>query len=50
MMQKIFTSGGREGGRWKEVVKRLMVHSLVQRIEKAGCRYYVVHPQIITEV
>ena len=50
MMQKIFTHGGKEGGRWKEVVKRLVGHSLVQCIEKAGCRYYLVHPQVITEV
>lgn len=50
MMQKIFTQSGKEGGRWKEVVKRLINHSLVQCIEKAGCKYYLVHPQIITEV
>jgi hypothetical protein len=46
MMQKLFP----HGGRWKENVRRLINHSLVQCIEKAGCRYYLAHPQIITEV
>lgn len=46
MMQKVFP----EGGKWKLTVRKLMSHSLVQCIEKGGCRYYMVHPQIIVDI
>jgi hypothetical protein len=47
MMSKIFPHGV---GRWRETVKKLMSHSLVQCIEKGGTRYFVLHPHIIVEV
>ena len=46
MMREVFP----EGGKWKQTVKKLRSHSLVQCIEKGGCRYYVVHPHIIVDI
>ena len=45
MMNRIFP-----GSRWRETVKKLMSHSLVQCIEKGGIRYFLLHPHIIVEV
>lgn len=45
-MGKIF----QQGGKWKETAKKLINHSLVQCIEKGGCKYYLLHPHIIVEV
>ena len=46
-MADIFPQGN---GRWRETVKKLMNHSLVQCIEKSGTKYFLVHPHIIVEV
>ena len=45
MMNRIFP-----GSKWRETVKKLMNHSLVQCIEKGGVRYFLLHPHIIVEV
>ena len=45
MMSKVF------GLKWKENVKKLVMHSLVQYIDNGGpAKYYAVHPYIITYV
>jgi hypothetical protein len=46
MMGKLFP----QGGKWKDSVKKLINHSLVQCIEKGGFKYYALHPHIIIEV
>lgn len=46
MMTKVFQNDGK----WKDTVRKLMNHSLVQCIEKTNCRYYLVHPAVIVDV
>lgn len=44
MMAKLF------GTKWKETVKKLIHHSLVQCRDTGGPKYYSVHPSIIIHV
>ena len=45
MMSKVF------GAKWKETVRKLLHHSLVQYSDNGGpAKYYTVHPYIITYV